>query len=123
MKIRKWIIILIVLVLIFFEVGKMNIGGDSIFSSNSGTFVLPGTLTRDFSFFDYARYFDNWPIIVCLSFFIAFSSSVALVCVVINICIRSYKQAQWDRHVAYFIGCPVRCSEKQRLKSPVELLI
>ena len=23
----------------------------------------------------------------------------------------------------YLIGCPVRCSEKQRLKSPVELLI
>ena len=25
--------------------------------------------------------------------------------------------------VVYFIGCPVRCSEKQMLKSPVKLLI
>ena len=26
-------------------------------------------------------------------------------------------------HDTYLLGCPVRCSEKQRLKSPVELLI
>jgi len=28
-----------------------------------------------------------------------------------------------DEYNSYLIGCPVRCSEKQRLISPVELLI
>lgn len=105
MRFRKLITVLIILVLIYIVAGRLNIGGESIFSSNDESYIIPGTLTRDFSFLDYSRYlayqadsfFSEWPIIVCLSLLIALSSTLALLCIVIRIIFRARKMARWNK--------------------------
>lgn len=55
---RRYLILLEIAILIFIVLRLINIGGEPVFSSNSGSYVVPGTMTREFSFFDYISFWN-----------------------------------------------------------------
>lgn len=96
MKINKQRIffVVIVLILIYLVLRQMNIFGESLlFSSNENSYILPGTLSRDFSIIDIIQFYNyridqiffDYPWVVKVSIFIVVSSVMTMIVVLFYI--------------------------------------
>jgi hypothetical protein len=108
---HRYLILLEIAILIFIVLRLINIGGEPVFSSNSGSYVVPGTMTREFSFFDYIsflefradEYFDDYALVVRISFMIVLLSTIVLLGIVGRISYEGYVYRQQARRLNHFV--------------------
>ncbi len=101
LKIRKRTVFFFIgiVVLVFYILQKMNIDGVSVMSSNAESYILPGTMTRDFSLFDTIRLlnyrfeliFNDYPWVVKTSLVVIVGSIITTIVTLIQI-YRTYSR-------------------------------
>ena len=108
---HRYLILFEIAILIFIVLRLINIGGEPVFSSNSGSYVVPGTMTREFSFFDYIsflefradEYFADYALVVRISFMIVLLSTIVLLGIVGRISYEGYVYRQQARRLNHFV--------------------
>lgn len=85
---KKWTITLVGgLIITYLILTKVNWNGEAILSTNADSFIIPGTLTRDFALFDTIRLynykidilFNDFPMVVKVSIFVVISSIITMI--------------------------------------------
>lgn len=108
---KKWTITLVGgLILTYLILTKVNWNGESILSTNADTFIIPGTLTRDFALFDTIRLynykldilFNDFPLVVKISLFVVISSIITMIVVTFMMFNTFVRQKRKDKFYADF---------------------
>lgn len=81
--------VFVMLILTYLVLRQTNVLGESLFSSNADSYILPGTLHRDFSLIDTIQLynyrideiFSDYPMVVKISIFTVVSSVIAMLIV------------------------------------------